>query len=319
MNRNRMPNLFVLGASKAGSTSLYYYLRQHRDIFMSVKKETYFFNADSLYEKGIEWYLSTHFRKASSFPVRGEATTNYLALAGKVAPRLALAYPNDHPRFIAIFRDPVERAHSQYWHEVNKLLTEKWSLEEALLHEEERVKDADLLAEGKINYRYFRNGLYSQQVETYLQYFDKSHFLFLLFEDLRSDPRAVCRAMFQFLGVDDSFPVDVSTRYNVAGRPRSRTFEAFLNEKRSIKVLSRPLMRALQRLLPYEIKDYLMTKNTVSWRYPALSRETESSLRLRYRDEVMRLQTLIGRDLSDWMPGKHLSDKRHRRTQQIPG
>ena len=69
-----MPNFFLIGAIKAGTTSLYHYLRQHPHIYIPVIKETNFFSHDTLYKKGIKWYLGTHFRKGAAFPARGEAS-----------------------------------------------------------------------------------------------------------------------------------------------------------------------------------------------------------------------------------------------------
>lgn len=153
-----------------------------------------------------------------------------------------------------------------------------------------------------MNYGYFHVGLYAQQVETFLQYFDKSRFLFLLFDELRADPRAVSRAVFRFLEVNDSVQVHLSTRRNAAGRPRSKRVQAFLTQERFVKTRLRPLKRILPPQVSHRLSYYFIGKNTAPFRYPPMPEEIEKLLRARYREDVLRLQTLIGRDLSHWLP-----------------
>jgi hypothetical protein len=294
MDRNRMPNFFIIGAAKAGTTSLYRYLSQHPDVFLPTVKEPGFFNDDSNYRRGIEWYLRTHFARAVSFSARGDASAHYLYAAHKVAPRVAKAYPGEPPLMIAVLRDPVQRAYSHYWHIV-KMCRETRSFHDALACEKGRTKP------GKLEHAYFAGGLYGQQVGLFLQHFWRNRFLFVLFEDLCKDSEGVCRRIFDFLGVDSSFKPDISVSHNAAGIPRSRTLQTFLCRRNLPKALLRPLKLLVPRQVPYRVRECLIAKNTVNWKYPPMPKETERMLRARYREDILRLQDLIGRDLSNWL------------------
>ena len=117
---DRMPNLFVIGAAKAGTTALYDYLAQHPDVFLSRVKEPMFFSREENYAKGLDWYEGAYFQGAEHYPVRAEATPHYLYWSEKVAPRIKEAYAERLVKFVASFRDPVSRAYSWYWNMVRE-------------------------------------------------------------------------------------------------------------------------------------------------------------------------------------------------------
>ena len=106
-----MPNFFLIGANKAGTTSLHYYLSQHPDVFMSNPKEPRFFSAE--YDRGFEYYRRTYFREYEGERIVGDAATQHLYLPF-VAKRIASSI--HEPRFTVICRNPVDRIISNYWH-----------------------------------------------------------------------------------------------------------------------------------------------------------------------------------------------------------
>ncbi len=105
---DKAPNFFIIGAAKAGTTSLYDALRRHPQVFLSVEKEPAFFCDDEYFRRGNDWYLRTFFREARGEPSRGEATSRYLFFGEKVAPKDSGILGTDiAENFIVIFRDPV--------------------------------------------------------------------------------------------------------------------------------------------------------------------------------------------------------------------
>ena len=124
---NLLPNFLIIGAAKSGTTALYDLLKQHPQVYLPFDKEPLFFSRDDYFAQGAEWYAERYFKEGESFRARGEATPHYLYWAEKVAPRIARTFGGRPPKFIAIFRDPVQRAYSWYW-------KQQTSMEHAMCH-----------------------------------------------------------------------------------------------------------------------------------------------------------------------------------------
>jgi len=108
-SEEQAPNLFILGAAKSGTTSLYHYLSKHPDVYFPRNKEPQFYCNEDHFSRGQDYYLRTFFSGAEKYPVRGDATPHYLYYE-KVADRLK-ALPNANQlRFVVILREPVARA-----------------------------------------------------------------------------------------------------------------------------------------------------------------------------------------------------------------
>ena len=134
-----MIDFFLLGAPKAGTTSLFYYLTEHPQIYPSKFKETRFFLDEKLYNKGFQFYLEKYFPKSENYKIRGEGTPAYLGNCEIVAPRIKKTLEGNEPKFIIILRDPVERAWSNYQHR-KRMEVEFLNFEQALADEENRKK-----------------------------------------------------------------------------------------------------------------------------------------------------------------------------------
>jgi len=175
-----LPNLFLIGAAKSGTTTLYSILSRYPEVFMSHKKSTGFFSNDKHYSKGLDRYVKTCFKGADQYPIRGEATPSYLT-SKEMPHRIRKHIPSEDLRFIVIFRNPVDRAYSHYWFNRNTKIrpNEKVSFEEALLREEQWVSGN--LVPGPEHSRtqyYFQNGQYCYWLKEYLNVFDEKQFLF---------------------------------------------------------------------------------------------------------------------------------------------
>ena len=196
---DRLPNLIIPGAAKAGTTTIHNFLAQHPRIFLPRVKEPHFFSNDLVWERGVEAYVRTHFEGAAGFAVRAEATPHYLFYE-KAAQRIAEVLPASHQRFVIVLRDPVARAYSLYWNMVHEG-HETLSFEDALAREDGREGTREIERIGGIRWQYYDSGLYAKQLECWFQHFARERFLFVLTEDLQSDPEGTMDRVFSFVGL----------------------------------------------------------------------------------------------------------------------
>lgn len=295
-----MPNFLVIGAAKSGTTALHRYLTQHPEIFMSRQKELRFFAFDSRRPDfrgpgddiniasivvSIEEYRA-HFEGAEGFPARGETSPLYLTMPG-TAERIRRHVPE--AKLIAILRHPAERAHSQYLM-IRRDGYETLGFAEALAAEEGRVADG-----WGTRWQYRRRGFYAAQLKPYFANFGREQLRIYLYEDYVSDPVGLMRDVFRFLGVDDSFVPDMSARHNESKLPRSRALQVFLTEPRRAKNLLKPFLPARwSRSLGDRLRRQNLTR-------PTLPAEMRRRLIEVYREDIVELQEMLGRDLSGWL------------------
>lgn len=200
-----LPAFIIIGAQKAGTTSLFKYLRQHPNILPAHKKEVKFFDCN--FGRGLNWYRS-HFPYASELQegrITGEASPHYLS--HPLAPqRVASILPD--VKLIALLRNPVERAYSHYQLNVRRR-RERLSFAEALEQEEARLGDIlQRIRSGEevplfnfLHYAYTYKGMYAEQLENWLAVFPREQILILKSEDLFTNPAAVFAQVLAFLGL----------------------------------------------------------------------------------------------------------------------
>ncbi len=289
----KLPTFFIPGATKAGTSSLYYYLSQHPQICMSKNKEPHFFDFDHFYCKGPNYYIDKEFAEADGYKARGEATPAYFRKPQKVIPRIKQIYGEKILKFIVLLREPVSRAWSHYLHRV-RLAMEPEPFEKALLLESERLRDdPDCWGE------YFSEGLYVNFIKQWLENFERGAFLFLLTEDLKPENiNETLSLVYRFLGVDEYSDINTS-RQNIYCETRNKTITKWLLEpsqllRSTVKLITTKSFRANTK----EFAIKLNTKSKVA--PPKLNPKTKELLRLKYADSIKELQELIHRDLSHW-------------------
>jgi hypothetical protein len=217
-----LPNFLVIGAMKAGTTSLYHYLKVHPQVFMSPTKELDFFVEELNWARGLDWYkrqfeYATHDRVAL-----GEASTSYTMYPHYqgVPERISKNLPE--VRLIYVVRSPIDRIRSQYQHNVITG-TERRSIDEAVFE----------------NPVYINCSRYAFQIEQYLEYFSRERLLIITSERLDRDRLASTRRIFEFLGVDPGFvPPNLSRDFYRSG------------ERMSYPPLVAFLRRSLKKRLP---------------------------------------------------------------------
>jgi hypothetical protein len=294
--QDNFPNLFIIGAAKAGTTTLYNILNRHPQVYFPFDKEPAFFCDDEYYEKGVDWYHDTFFRGAGSKRIRGDATSRYLYWGKKVVPRLLSLYGSNLPRLIAIFRDPVDLVHSFYWQNVREG-EETFDIRKALAAEERRMADnlPFLSSRGRIMHAYSSIALYATHLQPYLERFPKENFLFLLTEDLKDFPQLAGK-LTGFLELDQADRLQ-PVFSNRAALPRSRRFHQWLRAPSGIKEL-------FKSFLPYSVRHRMkmlaMQINLEQFKVPALDPQIAQLLRRHYAGEMKKLEAIIQRDLSGW-------------------
>ena len=216
----RLPDFIIIGAMKAGTSSLYSYLVQHTGIKPSLIKELHYFNR-YYHERSLVWYRSFFPLRDGGTWLTGEATPAYLYYP-ETAERIHTLVPQ--VRLIVLLRNPVDRAISHYFHMVRQG-RETLPLMEALEQEEERLSEERERMASDNNYfstaygwySYKRRGKYVEQLKRYWNYFDRSQMLILKSEDFFTQPDPILQNTFEFLGVDPSFRCSDLTPRNVGG------------------------------------------------------------------------------------------------------
>jgi hypothetical protein len=292
-----MPNLFVIGAAKAGTTALYDYLAQHPRVFLSRVKEPMFFSRDENYARGLDWYEETYFEGAEGYPVRTEATPHYLYWSAKVAPRIKEVYGERPINFIVSFRDPVSRAYSWYWNMVREG-REDLDFEEALRVEESRLEQYrdELYQLGSMVYGYSAGSRYASLLQPYLELFSPENFFFVFQDDLKSRVSETCKEIFEFLGIESSTQINTSSS-NPAAMPRSRVLHKTLRRRSPVKEFIKPFIPVGIRR---PLKSKMLQANLKETPYVPLDPQLAHELRLSYRTEIENLERITGRNLSSW-------------------
>lgn len=293
-----LPNLVILGASKSGTSSLYHYLAQHPDIFMSGIKEPNFFaleDADlELNRPGDEeWYkrsvtsldkYHSLFTDAKNESVVGEASPTYLH--SDYAPRSTYRHIPD-AKLVAILRDPADRAYSHYCH-FRRTGQETESFRNALQLEQRRLND------GWFWPRYVKAGRYHEQITSYLDYFDSCNLKIYLFRDFVQNTEDVYEDITNFIGVDSEFKPDLSVRHNASGQPKNRLFHYLLSG-------SNPLAQALKPLVGERLRNLVVRLRNLNREPPeGMSRRERGYVIDELIEDIERLEVLLDRDLSSW-------------------
>ncbi|ADO75785.1 sulfotransferase family protein [Stigmatella aurantiaca] len=278
------PNFFMVGAPRCATTSMYTYLKQHPDIFLSLLKEPIYFGSDltrqplAITEEA--HYLSL-FAGAGNAQVVGEGSVFYIM--SKRAPQELKDF-SPAARILIMLRDPVDMMHSLhslYLRTGNEALED---FEDALEAEATRAQGQRLPPRC-----YFPEGLqyrsvahYAEPVERFLRTFGPERVHVLLFDDLVRDTAGEYRRTLEFLGVDPHHPVELDV---------DKATE-----------LIRPLVLKQMRAASQEVRQKLKTGRD-SHRGPR-SKPVSAALRARLHEElrpdVERLSTLLNRDLSHW-------------------
>ncbi len=308
-----MPNFFIIGAAKSGTSALWHHLREHPQIYMSPRKQTRFFAFDvedpnfhgpaprdlqrpyAINDLGD--YLAL-FDGIGDETAVGEASWTYL-YRQEAAGRISEYVPD--ARLIAILRNPADRAFSHYRQNLQAGREPLADFGRALEGEDARIRD-DWWPE----FHYVQMGLYRAQLQRYFDTFDRNQIRVYLHEDLSSDPFGLLRDAFAFLGVDETFTPQTAIRSNPSGAPKSKSLHRLLRRLES----TRP---RIERFVPertlrpmVRLSRHIKNRNVVQL---ALAPEDRRRVIDEYfREDLEGLQDLIQRDLSAWLGDDRRTD-----------
>ncbi len=200
----RWPDFFVIGAMKAGTTTLHDYLVGHDQIFMVHPKEPGYFSQPKVYAKGDDWYLSL-FKEAGVNQLWGDGSTCYSRWPTFPDVPERIYQRNPQAKFIYVVRDPVKRAYSHYRHRMEEVAVYGGEFKDFA----QAIKDdEEMLMAGK----------YAEQLKRFWKYFPQEQFYIVDFKRLVIEPQAVLKEICLFLNISTAEVLDVEQKVsNQAG------------------------------------------------------------------------------------------------------
>ena len=310
--KSALPNFFIVGAAKAGTTSLYAYLKQHPDVYMSPIKEPNYFSSD-IDASSFTWDyrirlprdLDAYFKRrklkelhiahiarldhycrlfenSHNKTARGEASVSYL-YSSKAAENIKLQIPD--AKIIMVLRNPIERAYSHYLMDLRDGFT-------SLPFKKALEADRATIRKGwGLCHLYIELGMYYEQVKRFTDIFPIENVRIYLYEDL-TDIKVLMKDTYRFLSVDDAFIPNIETKHNAAMIPKNAKINYYLKNS--------PL-KFISHSFPNYIIDHLR-KYLMSDRRPeAIPSEDKNELKSIYKNDIEKLEGLINRDLSSWV------------------
>lgn len=284
-------DFFIVGAPKAGTTSLYYYLNEHFEIEMSSQKEPDFFSDKSLQNQKL-YYGKDRIDTIEKYQllfqredviVRGEASVSYLFYED--VPHKIISY-NPNAKIIIMLRNPVERAFSHYLMDYRLgLISESF---EVIIKKQSKHKNAHLFYQ-----QYIEVSEYAKQIKRYLEVFPKDNICFIDYEDFKNDTVEIVHSIFMFLGVNDDFQPQLRKKHNTYTTPKNEiiryVYSSVLFRKMLASIFSKNLTKSIRSLLFRSDKK------------PKISEETRGFLKKHFESDVRELSELLKKDFLKWI------------------
>ncbi|MEA5466762.1 sulfotransferase family protein [Leptothoe sp. PORK10 BA2] len=294
----RPPTFVVIGVQKAGTTSLYMYLKQHPQVYMSPVKETNFFERDwSQATKEVQqrkkngiitWdnYRQLFAEATDVHIALGEASPNYLFHHQYAAEQIHTRLPD--AKLIAVLRNPVQRAFSDYLMHMRDAVGKQTPLAEQV---RSRGTSSYVLLKGK----------YTEALKHFMDVCGRSRVDVFLYDDLCNDAQSFMGKIYQSIGVNADFSADTSHKAQTAKVPKNQTVNRLLKTQNPIRTVATGLMKIVPTQIRRQIRDRLINLNYQGKSQEIFSEEDTILLQQYYREDILRLQDLIQRDLSGWL------------------
>jgi hypothetical protein len=287
-----LPDFIIVGAPKAGTTSLFHYIKEHENIFMSEPKEVNYFsgayiNEQNLFYSDFKVNTLVDYKKLFSFArldqVKGEASVSYLfypRIAQKIFETIPLC------KIIAVLRNPVERGYSHY------LMDYKLGLVdlpyEDIVFKRGNHKDLALFYQ-----QYVELGFYAQQLHRYFAVFPKEQIKIYTQDELKMDTTAVVKNLFEFLNVKCTDIVKSELQHNQFSLPKNRLIHKLYS--------SVWLRKSLSAILPYNFRERVKLVLFKKGKKPELTQKTIEKLLEIYSPDILKLNEMIEQDVLTWM------------------
>ena len=307
--QGRLPDFFVIGHPKCGTTALYEMLRAHPQIFLPAEKEPNFF-ADDLFDgargdrppggpRTIEEYLAL-FAGAAPGQLAGDASTRHI-WSPTAAERIAAAQPQ--ARIIALLREPAGYLRSLHLWVLQNRAEDEPSLRRALELEAERREGRSLTRRGQAQPRlllYRERARYLEQLRRYHAVFPRENVLVLIYEEFRADNEATLRQVQRFLGVDDTVPFQ-PVEANETVRRRVALDDSMFAVAHGRGGLAKAANRAIKLVTPRALRREAfrrVRRGVVMVEPEPADEQLMAELRRGFAPQVEALSEYLGRDLA---------------------
>jgi hypothetical protein len=283
-------DFFIVGAPKAGTTSLYHYLEEHPEIEMSSQKEPDYFSDIPLQEQGMYYgknRINTLDKYESLFAqkegvIYGEGSVSYLFYEN-VAEDIKKYNPN--AKIIIMLRNPIDRAFSHYLMDYRLgLVSDSF---EDIINKKSKYKNAHLFYQ-----QYIEVSEYAKQIQRYCNVFSTDNLLLIDYEDFKGDVSGTVDLVYDFLKVSTEFAADVNTKHNTFTMPKNKGIRFIY----SFVFLRKILTFIFPKSLVKNIKGLLFKAD----KKPELLEETRNQLKQFFSDDVRELGRVLGKDYSKW-------------------
>lgn len=295
MKKKVLPNLLVVGAQKAGTTSLFDILNKHPDFYLP-KKEIKFFHRDEHYQKGINWY-SKHFKNHAGEKYIGDFTPDYMAYSW-TAERISKHL--DEPKIIFILRQPAKRAYSQFnFYRMNGVENET-NFEKVIAKE-----FIDLNQNTFVNWytpaNYISRSIYSPQIERFSKYFKCENIHIIIFEELfiHKKKEAIVE-LENFLDVGLESYLVKSEKSNITQLPKNVTIKSIYSKtKRILRPVKKIFLFIGITNLFKSINERM--EKTLSKKPQKLDQNLITTMNKKYfSNDIKELEKIMGREIKVW-------------------
>jgi len=283
--KENWPNFFIIGAPKAGTSSLYSYLKDVPRIYMSPIKEPRFFNKNIPKNSNLhvikdkKKYLHL-FEKVTDEKIIGEASPSYLG--DPDAPHL-IHEVSPHAKILISLRDPVERLISDYFM-FKRLGRMKSSFENIFIKKECTNKEKDLA-----NQR-FKIGLYFENIKRYFDVFGRDQVKVIIFEEFVNDEKSTILEILKFLEIEpklENFKPEIHNPFGVA----RGSIAQYIFRSKQIKRITENLLSPKQRNL---LREKILIKKQPKAK---INQEDKNQISSEYKNDVNKLKSFLGKDL----------------------
>ena len=290
-----LPNFLIVGASQSGTTSLWHHLGAHPAIFMPKRKESRFFSdikvrsrrghhIETTLIKTLKAYKRL-FRDVKNENAIGDNSPDYLPCYQKSVKNI-IGILGKEVKIIIILRNPVERAYTLYLKYINKEYP-SLSFEDAL------QKGGQYGVKEWYGYYPLESGLYYKQVKAFLDSFNNVRIY--LTDELQTKPESVMKDLYEFLEVDHSFKSNFKARYNSYPGRVTLLYSFYLRVNAKFQVIAK-LFSLMKFLVPARLKKIIL----LNPKKPKMKAQTRNYLKNYYREDIIKLEKLIRKDLSMW-------------------
>ena len=302
-NNYKLPNLYIPGAGKSGTSSLHELLNEHPKICMSTKKEPHFWtqlNFDNYTNQKFEEYTNLFINQNCDY--YGESSTGYFCFPEFI--KRIKVYYNDSPKLIIILRNPIDRIYSHYWW-LRSLGSENTNLKAAILNDfdvEPNIKNK--LPEGNFK-SYYQFGLYGKWVSKFISEFGRANIHIITTENLKDNPLKTINSCFSFLNLEllDTIP---EIKINQTGTNR---FPKVFNFTRNILNKKNTFSKSIKVFIPIKFRQTIkekfnliilnLTKSKKA--YPKINLEDRKWLTNLYQMDVELLKKITSKSYSEWI------------------